>query len=267
MDISIIIINYNTFELTCNCLKSIYDKTKEIIFEIILVDNASAECDPILFTNIFPEITLIQSEKNLGFSKGNNLGIEKAKGDYILLLNSDTLLKNNALKYGLDFLQKHTNTAVVSSSLEYEGGKIQHTCQRFPSIKYSLAELFRVQKILGKKKGGELLLGSFFSHEEIVFPDWVWGTFFMFKTDLLTQLPTQKLTETFFMYGEDMQWCMEFRQLGYKIGFEPKAKIIHLMGKSGAPKKQMMIDNHQTFMNMYYTPFSQKCISFLHKLL
>ncbi|MCP4521839.1 MAG: glycosyltransferase family 2 protein [Cytophagales bacterium] len=265
--VSIIIINYNTFQLTKNCIESIYEHTQNISFEIILVDNASTECDPKLFLKEFPNIILVPSPTNLGFAKGNNLGIQRATGDKILLLNSDTLLKNNAIKYANDFLEKNRNVAVVSSSLEYEDGEIQHTCQRFPSIKYSLAELFRVQKILGKDKGGKLLMGSFFNHQEVTFPDWVWGTFFMFPTDLLQKLPEKKLADIFFMYGEDMQWCMEFSKLGYQIGFEPKAQVIHLMGKSGAPKNRMMIDNHKTFMNLYYSSFEQKLIKFINKLL
>ncbi len=265
--ISIIIINYNTFELTCNCITSIYKQTKFIDFEIILVDNASKKENPNDFLIQFPNIILIKSDINIGFSKGNNLGISKAKGEKILLLNSDTLLKNNAIKITSDFLDNHQQVAVVSSSLEYENGKIQHTCQRFPSIKYSLAELFRLQKILGEKKGGELLMGSFFKHNRKAFPDWVWGAFFMFPSILLSELPNQKLADDFFMYEEDMQWCMEFKKLGYKIGFEPKAKIIHLMGKSGAPKHQMMIDNHKVFMKKYYSLTERVLIKWINQLL
>lgn len=265
--ISIIIINYNTFELTINCIQSIYDKTTDIDFEIILVDNASTKNNPDDFLRHFPDITLIKSNTNVGFAKGNNLGIEKAKGEKILLLNSDTLLKNNAIKYSADFLNKHANVAVVSSSLEYEDGQLQHTCQRFPSVKYGLCELLRIQKFLGKEKGGKLLMGSFFNHQDIAFPDWVWGTFFMFPRKLLKELAEQKLADIFFMYGEDIQWCMEFKKLGYKIGFEPKAKVIHLMGKSGAPKNQLMIDNHKIFMNLYYNVFQKIIIKLINKLL
>lgn len=267
MQVSIIIINYNTFELTCNCINSIYKQTKGISFEIILVDNASTKDNPDDFLNHFSEITLIKSPTNLGFAKGNNLGIKKAKGKKILLLNSDTILKNNALKYTSDFLETHQDVAVVSSSLEYENGEIQHTCQRFPSIKYGLYELFRLQKFLGIEKGGKLLMGSFFNHKNIAYPDWVWGTFFMFSKDILKELPKKQLADTFFMYGEDMQWCMEFKKLGYKIGFEPKAEVIHLMGKSGAPKNQMMLDNHKTFMSLYYSKFERSLIKIINRLL
>src|SRR4051794_40929468 len=97
MEVSVIIINYNTFSLTCKCIESIINKTSGIEFEIILVDNASTECDPDLFKKKFPFITLIKNKENSGFSRGNNTGIHSAKYEYILLLNSDTELVNNAL--------------------------------------------------------------------------------------------------------------------------------------------------------------------------
>src|ERR1700722_7652798 len=94
--VSIIIINYNTFELTKNCIESVRFKTT-IPYEIILVDNNSTERPADEFKNLFPDIKLVKSKVNCGFSKGNNLGIEVAQGDYILLLNSDTILLNNAI--------------------------------------------------------------------------------------------------------------------------------------------------------------------------
>src|SRR6187551_458695 len=97
MDVSIIIINYNTFDLTSNCIRSVVEQTKNVSYEIILVDNASVEKDAVEFSNIFPQIVLVKSSTNLGFAKGCNLGIEHSKGDYILLLNSDTVLVNNAV--------------------------------------------------------------------------------------------------------------------------------------------------------------------------
>src|ERR1700761_7305700 len=107
MQLSIIIINYNTFQLTCNCIQSIYDKLTGVDFEIILVDNASVECDAHLFKAKFPNINLIISPTNTGFTGGNNLGVANATGEYLLLLNSDTELINNAPKICLDHLMQH----------------------------------------------------------------------------------------------------------------------------------------------------------------
>ena len=95
--VSIVIINYNTFQLTCQCIQSVIDLTGQVTYEIILVDNASSECDASLFKEKFPSITLVKNPDNSGFAKGNNLGIQHALGDIILLLNSDTYLTEDAV--------------------------------------------------------------------------------------------------------------------------------------------------------------------------
>jgi GT2 family glycosyltransferase len=267
VDVSIIIINYNTFKLTCACIESVRKLTQDISYEIILVDNASTEIDAKVFKEKFSGITLIQSPTNVGFAKGNNLGIDRAKGDYILLLNSDTIVMNNVAGILLNFLQKRTSVAAVTCRLEFEDGVVQHNCQRFPAIRYKLFELFRLQKLLPRHIGGKLLYSSFFHYTSVAYPDWIWGTCFMFKKRLLQLLPEQKLPDDFFMYGEDVQWCLEFRKLGYRVAFDPTARIVHYMGKSGASKSIMMEENMLLLMDKYYSRIHQRCIRFLDRLL
>jgi GT2 family glycosyltransferase len=267
IQVSIIIINYNTFEITLSCIKSICKKVQSTSFEIILVDNGSSECSPDLFLKHVPQLVLIKSPVNLGFSKGNNLGIQAAKGDVILLLNSDMELINDAVSITYNFLSEHPEVAVVTAQLLYPDGRIQHNCQRFPRVGVKLFELLRLQKILPKKIGKKFLLGSFFDHQTVAFPDWVWGTYFMFKRELLQSLPKKKLSDDFFMYVEDMQWCLEFRKLGFEIAFEPEARVFHFMGKSAGRKSEMLEQNTMAFMKMYYSSMDRILISLFDKLL
>lgn len=267
MDISVIIINYNTFELTCSCITSVMEQACDYTYEVILVDNASTEIRSSAFLERFPSITLIESPVNVGFAKGNNLGILRAHGEYILLLNSDTVLKNDAIGICLSFLGADPSVAVVSGRLEYPDGQVQHNCQRFPSMRYKLFELFRLQKLLPKRVGGKILLGSFFDHNSVAYPDWVWGTFFMFDRALLKKLPGEKLADDFFMYVEDVQWCMDFRRLGYKVAFQPMAKILHYGGKSGGLKPELMHTNEKRFMHLYYSRAERFFIRILDRFL
>lgn len=267
VNVSVVIINYNAFDLTVSCINSILEKTNEINFEIILVDNASKEKDPRHFKELFPDIHLLISKKNLGFSKGCNYGISHARGEYILLLNNDTLLANNAIKISFDFLMQNSSVGVVSSKLIYPDGKIQHCCQRFPSVKYKLAELLRIQKIIGKRRGGQLLMGSFFDHQEIAYPDWIWGTFFMFPAEILNHFSNKLLPETFFMYWEDVEWCKEIQNMGYKVAYFPYAQVIHLMGSSKGAKNKMMVENKKIFMSRYYNKVERFIIDILDKCL
>ena len=264
-EVSIVIVNYNTFNLTCDCVDSIIKNEPTLRYEIIIIDNASTEIAAPEFKKIFPQITLIESKENIGFAKGNNMGIDRASGEYILLLNSDTILLNNAVSIALEFLHKHYQVSAVAGRLEFPNGKIQHNCQRFPNIKYQLIELFRLQKVFPELK--KKLFGPFFNYKEIAYPDWIWGTFFMFRKSILNELAYKKLADDFFMYVEDMQWCMEFSLRGYKIAFVPQAHVMHLMGSSGAAKNELIENNHSAFMKMYYSGWKRVIINFLKKLL
>ena len=264
-DVSIIIVNYNTFQLTKECIGSIVKNTGSIKFEIIVVDNASTERPPDEFSSLYPEIILIKAPENLGFAKGNNLGIAQATGKYVLLLNSDSYLLNNAVLITKNFLDSKPSVAVAAARLEFPDGTVQHNCQRFPSIRYLLFELLRLQKIFRSQK--KYLFGAFFDYQNVAYPDWVWGTFFMFRKELIGKLPGKKLADDFFMYGEDMQWCMEFKHLGYEIAFLPDARVVHLMGASGGKKNVMMNQNLDVFMHCYYPGWKRFLIRMINILL
>lgn len=251
-DVSIIIVNYNTFEITCNCIRSVYEKTKDLSFEIILVDNKSTDRDPAGFNILFPQLTLIQNEQNLGFSKANNIGIEQSKGKSILLLNSDTILQNNAIAITHHFLKQHKEYGAVSAQLNYPDGRVQHCCQRFPSVTLQLLEKLRLHKLLNKQQRAQLLLGAYFDHLSFVEPDWIWGTFFMFPASALERMANSKLNEDYFMYIEDMQWCLDLKKSGYKIAYLPEARVTHLGGASSGKKEAMMQENFNKFIKANY---------------
>ncbi len=267
MDISIIIINYNTFEMTCKCIESLYKYNDGFSYEIILVDNASVECDANLFLEKFPSIHLIISKENLGFAGGNNLGIQSATGAYILLLNSDTELIENSILLCLNYMKANKKIGVLSPKLIFPDGTHQAVAQRFPSVKYQFMELFRLQKLFSKNRAGKLLLGAFFDHNENAKVDWVWGAFFLFRKEILNLLPEQKLDDTYFMYFEDMQWCMDIQKLGFEIHYFAGTKIIHKMGGSSGKKNEMMLKNGQIFMQRNYTHFEQKLIKKINQWL
>ncbi len=255
MDVSVIIINYNTYALTCACIRSVIEHTKGLTYEVILVENASTEPFPAEeFRAEFPQVKLILSKENLGFAGGNNLGILSATGEYILLLNSDTYLKDNAVLTTLQYMRAHPEAAVVSARLIFPDGRHQSVAQRFPSVKYGLIELLRLQKIMSKRAAGHLLLGAFFDHAENATADWVWGAYFMFPRKLLEKLPDGRLDQTYFMYFEDMQWCMDFRRLGYEVHYCADAEVVHLMGGSSGSKNELMRKNGSLFLQRNYSP-------------
>jgi len=203
MELSIIIINYNTFELTCSCIESVIIQTKGVSYEIVLVDNGSTECSPKEFLKKFPDLKMVYSKENLGFAKGNNLGIQQSIGDYVLLLNSDTIIIENAIQKSLDKLKKYSEVAVLTCKLTFPDGTVQRQCRRFETISLTLLEKLRIHKFLSKRLKAKIFLNGYFNHEEEMYVDRIWGTFFLFKKNLLSLLPQNQLSDRFFMYGED----------------------------------------------------------------
>jgi GT2 family glycosyltransferase len=263
--LSVIIINYNTFQMTSECIESIYKHTKDIDFEIILVDNASKECDANLFKEKFEEITVIKNNENLGFAKANNLALPYCKGDVILFLNSDTLITDNSLQKTYEKILNSFDIGILTCKLKYPDGTIQNQCRRFDTISFLLIEKLRLYKCFPKKIRGLLFLNGYFDHNTSLYPDRIWGTFFMFKKQILDVLPENKWSERFFMYGEDNEWCYQLRKYTpFKIFYFAEASIIHLMGGSkygneDNPEKIKTIEaNKKTYLNIYYGSIKTK---------
>jgi GT2 family glycosyltransferase len=238
--VSIIIVNYNTFQLTTECIHSVIQFTVSTPYEIILVDNASTECDASKFLEEFPQITLIKSDKNGGFAYGNNLGIEKAKGQYILLLNSDCILKEDSISKSLDFMKDQPDIGVLGCRLVFPDGKVQYSVRKFKSIKWELFNIFRfIPYALSYKKRAKLMLGKYFRYDQNIGCDWIGGAFFLMPRVVIEKLPGQKLDDRFFMYGEDQLWCMQIKELGYRIVFFAGTTVVHIHSGSTKVSKQI----------------------------
>ncbi len=242
MKVSVIIINYNTFALTSNCIRSVINKTKGIDYEIILVDNASVQCDANDFLKEFPLIKLVKSDKNGGFAYGNNLGIAHSKGEYILLLNSDTILLEDSISKSVGYMQQRADIGVLGCRMVFADGEIQISVRPFKSISWELLNLFRfIPLLMPYKKRARRMLGKYFRHDTDMECDWIGGAFFLMPAMVIDQLPGKKLDDRFFMYGEDQLWCEQIRKLGYKIIFYSGTTIIHINSGSTDLSKQIKV--------------------------
>lgn len=240
--------------MTCECIQSVIEYTRRVSYEIILVDNGSSECDPEKFAHEFPQITVVKSKINLGFAGGNNLGIRHAKGRVLLLLNSDVLLCEDAVSNCYSRLVKEDNVGVITCKLVYPDMTIQRQCHQLPSVRLSLIELLRIHKFWSSKKRSKILLNGYFAHDVEAYPERIWGTFFMFPQTLLQEFPQHILSETFFMYGEDTEWCYIItRMIRKKILYYPATMVIHRVGASNFTNKWSVIKkNREIFLHKYY---------------
>ncbi|MFM7672888.1 MAG: glycosyltransferase family 2 protein [Bacteroidota bacterium] len=238
--VSVILINYNTFGLTSACLRSIYAHTKGVSVEVILVDNASTECDPTDFLLEFPTIKLIRSEQNLGFAGGNNLGLQEAQGEYVLLLNSDTELTEDSISLACQEYNQQSNIGFLGCRMVYPDVQVQYTARRFRSIRWELLDLFRfIPLVHGYKAYSREMLGKYFRHDVSTDCDWLNGAFLFFERRLVIHFPEGKLDDRFFMYAEDQLWCEQAREAGCRNYFYAGTTVVHVNSGSSSVRRQL----------------------------
>lgn len=239
MNVSIIIVNWNTREILQNCLQSIYDQTADIKFEVIVVDNASTDGSAEMVKQNYPQVRLIENAENLGFAAANNQGIAVAAGHYVLLLNSDTVILDNAVAKTVKVADAHPEAAVVTCRVLSKDRNLQPTCFMFPSLLNLLLSSSYLYKLFPKSRffGREHM--TWWTREDEREVDVATGCFMLVRREAIQQVGI--LDESFFVYGEETDWCYRFKQAGWKILFTPCAEIIHLHGASSSQNKSKML--------------------------
>lgn len=232
MDLSIVIVNYNTAKLLSNAIESIYKTAKGLRFEIIVSDNGSTDGSEGYIKSNYTDVIWISNDANLGFSKANNVGIKIAKGRYILLLNSDTVLMDSCLDSCIDYMDKHIDVGVLGCKVVLPDGRLDAACKRgFPTPTASLYKFLGLPKLFPKSKVFGQYNLTYLDEDEINEVDCLVGAFMMVKREVLEEVGF--LDEDYFMFGEDIDWCYRIKEGGWKIVYYPKAKIIHYKGGSG----------------------------------
>lgn len=258
-DVSVIIVNFNTRELTSSCLDSVFEKTHGVSFEVIVVDNASTDGSRDVFEKD-NRITYIYNETNLGFGRANNVGLCLASGRNILFLNSDTLLRNDAVSILCRYLDSHAGTGVVGGNLFDAGGQPVHSFHRYrPSLYGELNEA-----LLGLPN--RLLFGknAEFNHSgEPLRVKHITGADLMIRKAVLEEIGGG-FDPDFFMYHEDTELCWRVAKAGYLLESVPEAEITHLVGSSS--KRTPSRNKVRMFLNSRKLYF-RKCTSIAHRLL
>jgi GT2 family glycosyltransferase len=230
INVSIIIVNWNTQDILRDCLASIYAETKDISFEVIVIDNASTDSSVKMVRYEFPEAILIKNQENRGFATANNQGMAIAKGHYVLFLNSDTLILDRAIAKTASFADVHPEAAVVGCRVLNPDKTLQPTCFMFPSILNMILSSTYLYKLFPRSQffGRERMTWWDRSDEREV--DVVTGCFMLVRNEAIEQVGM--MDEQFFVYGEETDLCYRFKQVGWKVMFTPCAEIIHLGGQS-----------------------------------
>src|SRR3990167_11137397 len=231
MDLSVIIVNWNTKKLLEDCLRSIFKFTKDVSFEVIVVDNGSSDGSQSMVKKKFPQVKLIPNNDNLGFAKANNQGIKIARGKYIFLLNSDAYLIENSFKKLLDDARSlGEKLGAMGPLLLNEDRSIQQSVGFFPDLPQILWWMTFIDDLPGGifLKPYHVDHDSFYKNQHEV--DWITGAAFLIPKKVVGKIGM--LDEKIFMYGEDFEWCFRIKKAGFKVYFSPSAKIVHIGGGS-----------------------------------
>lgn len=238
MEVSVVIVNWNTRDILRDCLASVYEQTKDVDFEVIVIDNASTDGSAGMVKSDFPQVHLIANADNRGFASANNQGMAIAKGRYVLLLNSDTVVLDSAIEKSIEFAEASSDAAVIGCRVLNPDRSLQLTCFMFPSVPNMLLSSSYLYKMFPKSR--------FFGRERMTWwnrdgqrqVDVVTGCFMLVRKEAIDH--AGMMDEDFFMYAEETDWCWRFKQAGWKVLFTPSAEIIHLGGQSSKQVKPQM---------------------------
>ena len=222
--LSICILSWNTRDLLQACLHSIFEDPQSQEWEVVVVDNNSSDQSPAMVTAAFPQVRLVVNSSNLGFAAGNNRAMETARGDHLLLLNSDTRVEPGALGRMADFLRANPDVGAVGPKLLSADGSLQLSCGIRPSL---LSEF--VNKMLLHNLFPFYKLGRW-HHRETRDVDWVMGACLLVRRKVVEEVGG--LDPAIFMYHEDLDWCLRIRDRGWRISYFPDSCIHHLRGAS-----------------------------------
>jgi N-acetylglucosaminyl-diphospho-decaprenol L-rhamnosyltransferase len=231
--ISAIIVSWNTRDLLRACLQAVLagpDGAGPDGIEVIVVDNASTDGTPEMVRREFPQVNLVANPDNRGYTGGNNQGFRLARGEYILVLNSDTVPQPGAIRAMSDFLYQHPQAAMVGPRLLWPDGSTQSSRRRFPTMATGLLESTLVQRLWQDNS----VIRHYYCHDlpdDTAQPvDWVVGACVMMRKVAIEQVGG--FDEDYFMYSEEVDWCFRAKAAGWDVWYTPVAEVTHHHGKS-----------------------------------
>jgi GT2 family glycosyltransferase len=254
MNLSIVIVNYNTCALLRDCLHSVYASEGQFDYEVIVVDNRSPDDSVQMVQQGFPQARRIASPINGGYAYANNLGLKQARGDFLLLLNPDTVLPPTALRGMLQFMMEHPQAGVAGPKLVLADGSLDRACRRsFPTLDVAFFRLIGLSRRYPQSPRFNRYNMGYLDPDQLTEVDSVVGAFMLIRREALEQAGL--LDERFFAYGEDIDLCYRIKvDHGWKVYYNPAVVVTHY--KSQATRKRALKMNVEFYRAMWL--FHQK---------
>lgn len=252
IELSIIIVSFNTKDVLKDCLNSLRKVKKEVSFEVIVSDNGSSDGTVELMKDDYKWVKLIDNSKNLGFARGNNLAKDVANGKYILFLNPDTLINKSTLRESLAYLKLHSDVGSMTCKILLENGKLDKDTRRsFPTPFVALTHFSGLDRIFPRSKTFAKYWYGYLDENVEHEVDVVQGAYHMTRREILDKV--NWFDEDYFLDGEDIDLCWRIKELGYKIMYYPKFSIVHIKKASKKKSKSSLrITSGVKAMEIFY---------------
>ena len=254
-ELSIVILSFNTKKLLRECLVSLEKVKNEANFEIIVVDNSSSDGSADMVKRVFPNVKLIKNTKNLGFAAGNNSAQSFCKGELVLFLNSDTLVKKNTLKQTVKYINKKKKTGAVTCKIILPDGSLDKDARRsFPTPWVALTHFSGLDRLFPKSKTLSKYWYGYMSPDQVHEVDVLQGAYFMTRKEILDDIGW--FDEDYFLDGEDIDLCWRIKKNGWKVTYYPKVSIVHVKKaskkNSNNQDRQIVISAGVESMEIFY---------------
>ena len=251
MDVSVVIVSFNSRDDLRSCLRSILNHTQGVEYEVIVVDNASGDGSPEMVEAEFPQVTLLRRADNAGFATANNEGIRAARGEVILLLNPDAEFTGNVLPPMYHYLRANPTVGVLGPKLLDEDGSLQLSCRRFPGLATALFNRYSLAtRLFPRNPFSTRYLMTDFGHDRIAEVDWVSGACMMLPRQAFDLIGL--LDEGYFVYIEDVDLCQRAHRAGHKVVYFPEVAVLHRIARSSSTLPiRSIIERHRSMWHYY----------------
>ena len=231
MMLSIIIVNYNTGKLLRDCLGSIYAGANGMPFDVWVVDNNSVDSSADMVRSSFPKVRLIENGSNIGFSKANNIAMSQSDSKYVLLLNPDTLVVGDAIDRVVEFMEDNPSVGISGCKVLNRDHTLQLACRRsIPTPKVAFFRMIGLSKLFPNNESMAQYNLTYRDADQTQEVGAVSGAFLMVRRKTIQDIGL--LDERFFMYGEELDWCLRAKKAGWTVMYYPDAEIVHYKGES-----------------------------------
>lgn len=279
LDLGIVILNYNTRELLRSCLQSIFAVERSPRLQVCVVDNASTDGSAAMVAADFPQVHLIENRTNQGFSAGNNLGLRwfglrgGSEGPvtadaprYALLLNPDTLVPPGVFADMIDFMDAHPEIGVAGPRVRRPDGSLDKACRRsFPTPQVSFYRLIGLSKLLPKSPRFNAYNLEYMPEEEVYPVDSVVGAYMQLRRAAIEEAGL--LDESFFMYGEDLDWAKRIKDAGWEVWYNGRVEITHVKEAASSQNSKARIDFYEAMWIFYRKHYREETNWFMDKLI